>query len=127
MQKPLMLMAALPVGALAVVSLMASGGGCDACSGTYNCPAGFSEVLLPDGLTSPVATVTATAPCTVSSQPPFTDRSIAIEIVGERTGSCVVHATLADGTELAATLEYAPLMCCDSSSAPEQTFAPVSP
>jgi hypothetical protein len=90
--------------------------GCDSkCSGTYDCPAGGGEVIVPAGLPAPVS-VTADAPCWVGSTPPYTNR-IYVNINGEETGACTVRASLSDGTQLVASLSFTPLMCCGLSAA----------
>ena len=114
---------------LAGVLVAMASSGCDnnRCSGVRRCPLGGGTVVVPSNLTAPVMSVTADAPCSIGSQPPYT-RTIFVNIAGERTGTCSVQATLSDGTQLAAALSFQPLTCCGSSYATTSaTFTVVSP
>jgi len=117
MRTPSLLVIGGPAVALVGALVALSSGGCDDCSGSYNCPNGETIIKLPANLSSPVANVTATAPCMYDSSQPAADPDIGILIAGERTGTCTVHVTLADGSELQATFSFEPLKCCGSSVA----------
>jgi len=72
-------------------------------------------VFVPDDLAAPLTRVTADAPCQLeSSALPIAGGEIRVTVDGEQTGTCVVHATLADGTALMARLSVDHIMCCGS-------------
>jgi hypothetical protein len=125
--RPLLLVAG-PAIALGGALVTVSTSGCGDCSGTYNCPFGETLIPLPANVSSPVASVTATAPCTYDSFQAGSSRSIAIRIDGEQTGSCTVDVTLADGSRLWASFSFGPLKCCGGSVADDPvTLSPVGP
>jgi hypothetical protein len=97
------------VGCLGTFALLGSAG----CDGHAVCTADCTAagaVIVQSASMSPVVSLTADAPCTVSVVP-VDGGSQVIVGVNEgnpaHSGTCSVHETLSDGTELVATLGWA--------------------
>lgn len=118
--------------AVLVAAVVATLSACNGkCAGTFNCPAISSTaetwVSFPSG--APLVSVTTTGPCTTN----FTtgDNEGPVLVTGSSTGTCRVRGTLADGSEVQATLVFGQvdLGCCGSTlrlvSSPPGGFAPV--
>lgn len=94
----------------------------DECSGRYVCPAIFeeSQVLVPEGISSPLVSLTATPPCETNFVPGDLEKVLVVRFTRDRlpsAPSCAVHGRLADGTELTGTVLLESLPCCGVSMA----------
>jgi hypothetical protein len=100
----------------ALIVLAHSGCGSNSCSGTYSCPAGIGEVLVPANLPAPISTVTTRAPCVISSTAPYSGSSILVyfngTIAAGSTVNCQVQVQLSNGAQLEGTVSFQPLTCC---------------
>lgn len=103
--------------ALGTLVVLAHGGcGSGNCSGTYNCPAGVGEVLVPANLPAPISSVTTHAPCVISSTAPYSGSAIFVYVNGTisagSTVNCQVQVQLSSGAQLEGTVSFQPLTCC---------------
>jgi hypothetical protein len=99
-----------------LVALAQGGCGSNNCSGTYNCPAGVGEILIPANLPAPISSVATQAPCQLSSMAPYTGPGIFVYVNGTiaagSTVSCKVQVQLSDGAQLEGSIVFQPLTCC---------------
>jgi len=89
----------------------------DECSGVYHCPnmSVDSQILVPDGLSSPLVSLTATPPCRTNFLPGDHEEMLVVRFMEEPlppVPSCTVHGRLADGTELTGSAPLESLPCC---------------
>jgi hypothetical protein len=105
------------------------------CSGTYNCPAIPSvTIFFPSGLSSPLVSVTGDSTCLAEldfvSDGGDGERPVSVqELVltpGQAT-TCSVQGTLADGTHVATSVMFKPVMngCCPGFAVYVDKFGPV--
>jgi hypothetical protein len=121
--------------AVAVAGLVGGGcGGWDECSGVHHCPAAlYGEVDVPADLPAPIISVTTDAACSTFRADTSPTAPVIVGVKGTidagSTLTCQVHAQLADGTEVAASVSFRPLSgCCSSLSTAvggPTTFAPI--
>jgi hypothetical protein len=104
-----------------IVASAQTGCGTNRCSGTYNCPAGGGEVIVPANLPAPISSVTADAPCFIASVGPYTGGPLVVNVNGSISASttvtCLVHARLSDGSDMVASLSFQALPCCGTAGA----------
>lgn len=111
-----------PIAALGMAAIFVGGAcgttGCkgNSCAGTGTAGAFIDQ----SSLTSPIVTVTADAPCSVTQVPADGGGEIFVDVhqSGPLTsGSCQIHATLADGSTWVAMFSWTPVnsVCCGSS------------
>jgi hypothetical protein len=102
----------------------------DECSGRYVCPAIFeeSQILVPEGTSSPLVSLTATPPCETNFVPGDLEIVLVVRFTRDRPSSapsCTVHGRLADGTELTGSVLLESLPCCGvTMEAPAITLRP---
>lgn len=115
----------------ATVVLASASASCkDECSGRYACPAIFeeSQILVPEGLSSPLISLTATPPCETNFVSGDHEEKLVVRFSRDRlpsAPSCTVHGRLADGTELTASVSLESLPCCGfTMAAPYLTLKP---
>jgi len=112
-------------------------------SDSCDCPApGIATVELPSGLSSPLVSVVVTPPCSTGDA--YTDASftvygggydggtrwLTVHVSGSDPVTCQVYATLADGTELEASVSFEREMGCCTGIAQSNwsnVFQPVEP
>jgi len=108
--------------AIGAAALASSQTGCGNCTGTYNCPAAlYGEVNIPADLPAPITKITADEPCTAVRLDSSPTAPVLVSVKGtidaNRTVTCHVHAQLSDGTQLAASVSFQPLVgCCSNLS-----------
>lgn len=119
------------VSSLVAVVLASASVSCkDECSGRYACPVIFeeSQVLVPEGLSSPLVSLTATPPCETNYVPGDHEKILVVRFERDRSlsaPSCTVHGRLADGTELTGSVSLESLPCCGlTMAAPYITLKP---
>lgn len=119
------------VASLAVLVFVSASVSCeDECSGRRVCPLILeqSQVLIPEGLSSPLVSLTATPPCETNYVPGDHEKILVVRFERDRslsTPSCTVHGRLADGTELTGSVSLESLPCCGvTMAAPYVTLKP---
>ncbi len=82
-----------------------------ACETTCNVSCGEAGAIVDrSALTAPIVSVSADSPCTVNEallEDGGGDGEVSVDVTGTSSGSCEVHATLADGSTWVAVLSWA--------------------
>ena len=77
-------------------------------AGVCPCPSGGASIMLPMNPTSPIATVSATSPCTTS----WSAGSDWVLVMRQSAGACEVRFQAADGTTYASSVQFDALGGC---------------